>query len=231
MSNAQRFLDAYAVIEKAMNEMAGSTRYVSFSQLLSRCVSLSRVIRGNLENLREYNELRNAIVHQRGEEMEIIAEPSDSVVKEIERIASLLQKNKTLMDYASSPVKTGTSEWPIEKAFALMETLQSGKLPVYDSGHYMGILTMHAIAKWSLENHSMNVKVSDAIEKSENKDRVVFLARSESAKEAVHAFEKAFESGKNLLAVIVSEHGKEDEEPLGILTLYDLPRILSEFLS
>ena len=230
MSNAQRFLDAYAAIERAMNEMAGSTRYVSFSQLLSRCVSSSRIIRSNLENLREYNELRNAIVHQRGEEMEIIAQPSDSVVAEIERIAVLLQNNRTLMDYASSPVKTGTSDWPIEKAFELMETLQSGKLPIYDSGHYTGILTMHAIAKWSFDNSSMDIKVRDAIDKSESLNRVVFLSRNTPVKEAVHTFEKAFESGKNLLAIIVSEHGRQDEQPLGILTLYDLPRILSEFL-
>lgn len=65
-SNAERFLDAYAQIEAKMTSLCRETKYVPFSQLLSRLSSHNHVISNNQEELREYSELRNALVHMRG---------------------------------------------------------------------------------------------------------------------------------------------------------------------
>ena len=88
-SNAERFLDAYAQLETKMASLAKETRYVPFSQLLSRLAPHNRIIANNQEELREYSELRNALVHMRGVKQEIIAQPCDSVVENIERIADM----------------------------------------------------------------------------------------------------------------------------------------------
>ena len=43
-SNAERFLDAYAQLETKMASLAKETRYVPFSQLLSRLAPHNRII-------------------------------------------------------------------------------------------------------------------------------------------------------------------------------------------
>ena len=52
-SNAERFLDAYAQLETKMASLAKETRYVPFSQLLSRLAPHNRIIANNQEELRE----------------------------------------------------------------------------------------------------------------------------------------------------------------------------------
>jgi len=176
-TNAERFLDAYAKIERRMSEIARETKYVSFSNLLSRCAKQNRVISMNETNLREYNELRNAIVHQRGKANEIIAEPVDSVTVDIERIASLLESDDTALDYSSKPVKTISPEDTVQKAYDMMCELNTSKIPVYDDTKYKGIITLEAVAKWAVEDDKAVEYVGDLIEYRKN-ERVLFLRKN-----------------------------------------------------
>ena len=131
-SNAERFLDAYAQLETKMASLAKETRYVPFSQLLSRLAPHNRIIANNQEELREYSELRNALVHMRGVKQEIIAQPCDSVVENIERIARLLDMDDSILNFARTPVKTVKKSDSIKHAFSLMEQMDSSKIPVYE---------------------------------------------------------------------------------------------------
>ena len=36
--------------------------------------------------------------------------------------------------------------------------------------------------------------------------------------------------GQRLLAILITEHGSTEEKPLGIITLYDLPKILAKLV-
>lgn len=223
--NARRFLDAYARIERKMGQIARETRYVPFGQLLSRCARENRVILNNQEDLREYNELRNAIVHQRGKNNEIIAEPTDSVTEDIERIADLLESDASILHFASHPVKCVSADSDIRDAFHLMEEMGTTKIPVYDDGVYGGIVTVEEIAKWGIETDRSERKVHTILTQKKN-ERVLFLKRDSSVESAIHGFESALNHGTALLAIIITEHGSLNEPPLGIITVADLPKIL-----
>ena len=224
-SNAERFLSAYARIEKKMGQIARETRYVPFGQLLSRCARENRVILNHQEDLREYNELRNAIVHQRGKKNEIIAQPADSVTEDIERIADLLDADESILKYASSPVKCVSGSTDIHSAFYLMEEMNTSKIPVYDNGVYRGIVTVEEIARWGIETDHSKADVKSILTQRKN-ERVLFLKRDSSVESAIHGFEAALNHGTALLAVIITEHGNLNEPPLGIITVADLPKIL-----
>lgn len=225
-SNARRFLDAYAVIERELGTMARETKYIPFSQLLYRCAQRSWVVSKNQQALREYHELRNAIVHLRGNENEIIAEPSDSVTEDIERIAGLLTVDESILSCASRPVKTVCSSDGIRGAYTMMAGLDSSKIPVYDNGRFRGILTMENICRWAFDGMDESLHVGDIMKES-RKERVIFLKKNASVIEATRAFEQAMNHGSVLLAVIVTEHGSANEKPLGIITVKDLPKIVS----
>ena len=87
MDNAQRFLNAFAMIEKQLKQITGVTRYSRFYQLLNQASRSSGLVRKYEMELQEYADLRNAIVHQRSDEGHIIAIPIDEVVTEIEELA------------------------------------------------------------------------------------------------------------------------------------------------
>lgn len=227
-SNAERFLIAYIRIERRMSEIAHESKYVPFGQLLYRCAKENRIIRNHQESLREYNELRNAIVHQRGKEDEIIAQPTDSVTEDIENIASLLEMDDNILHYASSPVKTVKPEDKIVHAFKLMDELGTTKIPVYENGHYYGVVTIEEIARWGLQESHVSVEVSSILASRKN-ERVIFLKSNSSVQEAVRAFESAMNHGMTLLAILITEHGNTNEKPSGIITVADLPKILKSF--
>ena len=73
MDNAQRFLNAFAMIEKQLKQITGVTRYSRFYQLLNQASRSSGLVRKYEMELQEYADLRNAIVHQRSDEGHIIA--------------------------------------------------------------------------------------------------------------------------------------------------------------
>lgn len=225
VTNAERFLNAYARIERKMGHIARETRYVPFGQLLSRCARENRVILNRQEDLREYNELRNAIVHQRGKNNEIIAEPTDSVTEDIERIADLLEADVSILQYSSHPVRCVSTKDDIRKTFQLMIEMGTSKIPVYDDGAYRGIVTVEEIARWGLETDHSDHTVQSILTQRKN-ERVLFLKRNSSIESAIHGFESALNHGTALLAIIITEHGNLNEPPLGIITVADLPKIL-----
>ena len=151
MTNAERFLNAYAQCEKKLAELAEQPKYIPFSQLVARCANRSRVVALNQQSLREYNELRNAIVHIRGSEKEIIAEPCDSVTEDIERIAKLLTEPHDILKYASMPVKTVHIDTSIRDAFHLMQEMDTSKVPVYKGQNFVGMITLDEIAKVAMQ--------------------------------------------------------------------------------
>jgi predicted transcriptional regulator len=224
-SNAERFLDAYAIIEHEMSVMAKETKYIPFSQLLYKCAQKSWVVSKNQQELREYNELRNAIVHLRDGNEEIIAQPTDRVTRDIERIAALLHKSEKLMAYASAPVKTVSPTDSIRGAYTVMRHLDSSKVPVYNNGSYYGMIQMENICRWAMESHDETEHVKDLITTSK-RARVVFLPETAHVVDAMQAFDQAMRHGAVLLAVIMTENGSPKEKPLGIVTVQDLPQIL-----
>lgn len=228
MSNADRFLAAYARIEKKMGEISKQSSYVPFSQLLYRCASLNKVIALNQQTLREYSELRNAIVHERGDNNEIIAEPCDSVTESIERIAGLLEQDNSILQFASSPVQTVTLNTEIKDAFKIMDELHTSKLPVYEDGVYKGLVTLEEIAGWGVNNDTAKHKVNDILAASKD-EKVLFLPRSSSVTAAIQGFESAMNHGSSLLAILITDKGSLNEKPLGIITVADLPKILKSF--
>lgn len=105
MDNAQRFLNAFAMIEKQLKQITGVTRYSRFYQLLNQASRSSGLVRKYEMELQEYADLRNAIVHQRSDEGHIIAIPIDEVVADIEELARKICEPPKVSAHFLKPVK------------------------------------------------------------------------------------------------------------------------------
>lgn len=209
-----------------MYEMIRETKYVPFSQMIARAARENYIISTRQNDLRQYHELRNAIVHSRGKEEEIIAEPCDSVTEDIERIAELLDKKDDVLSLSSHPVKTVRKDDTIVYAYEMMKKMKTSKIPVYDEMGYAGLITLGEIAEWSMHEHDKKDTVLSILTERKN-ERVLFIRKDASIETVMHSFESSLRHGTTLLAVLITAHGIKKERPEGIITVADLAKILS----
>ena len=55
---------------------------------------------------------------------------------------------------------------------------------------------------------------------------MLFLPKNSNVQLAIHGFDRAVREGNSLLAILITEHGKTNEKPLGIITYADFPTIM-----
>jgi predicted transcriptional regulator len=227
--NSNRFLAAFARIEKRLRELTKGTKGDTFSSLLSRANTEPSVKRF-AEDLHEFGDLRNAIVHERGGGF-VIAEPHETTVDRLEQIERYISKPPTVENLRRIKVVTCGLADRIGKAAKIMLDSKFSQLPVYDNGKCIGLLTTQAIAWWVATQFKTDIGLleEDSVEqvlRHTDEDTIYkFVLRTAAIIDVVTLFEQAAHNGKILSAVMVTANGKSNEQPLGILTVYDLPQL------
>jgi predicted transcriptional regulator len=227
MSNAESFLDAYARCERALSRRRKNrTDYMPFANMIRMFAKSDPIVRSHFEELKEYAELRNAIVHQRGGRDEVIAEPNNYVTARFTHIADLLEEDLNVLHYASSPVITARMDDTMEETFQKMHKASSTKLPVYEDGVFRGLITMEEVADWGLHSRNESIRVQDIVRR-EKGERVLFLARTATLQKVALLFDESRFKEAVSPVILISEHGSSDEEPLGILTSRELRNLIA----
>ncbi len=225
-SNAERFIIAFAKIEKTLNRITKRPQYVPFRLNARISARYNAAVKNHLEDICEFAELRNAIVHTRDGKSEIVAEPSDELTNDIERIADLLDKDRNILQFASSPVIFGKRSDSIAHLEQLMDKHQIDKMPLYDDGKFAGVLTLQQILHYVTINGNSNGTANDVLSASEP-EKVIFLNSQTELQTVVELFEQFVQEGKRAPMILVTKKGGQDEDPLGLLTLYDLTKIIT----
>lgn len=88
---------------------------------------------------------------------------------------------------------------------------------------------MEDICAWAMDGRDTSLQVKDVLSSS-RKERVVFLNRGAKVMDAMASFEKALRLGAAAMAIIITENAERDQQPLGIVTVQDLPKILRELV-
>lgn len=228
--NSERFLSAFIKIETKLKEIVGNDSHKAFYQLVDRAAVKNPAIDKYRSVLKEYAELRNAIVHKRIED-EAIAEPHIKVVEDLEFISNMLTTPPTLEEEFLQKVVKCSSYDKVSLAIRKMVKNDFSKIPVYDGKRFMGLLTTDSIARWIAYNLESGIEVAqDAdvetiLEFSKQKETYTFIAKNSTVFEAISVFEQWYKKGLRLNAVIITECGDRNEPPLGILSLFDLPKL------
>lgn len=104
------------------------------------------------------------------------------------------------------------------------------KFPVYKNKKCVGLLTSSSIVKWMAQNmESSLVNLADIhvadIMNYEKEYPIEIVSKEINIFEVENLFEKAHKKKRKIEAVIITENGKVDEAPLGMITLWDLIQI------
>ena len=230
LSRAERFLNAYAAIEKEMKRILESTDHRPFFELVNKSVRINPIIERYRFDLKEYAELRNAIVHDRAGG-EIIAEPNSAVVKNIEHIAGLLLEPPRVLPLFKKEVLTLSAEQPVARAIRDLSKLSYTQAPIMEDGKVRGLLTLKMIVQWmghSLANNTFDIEkttIGDLLDQLNVSNGYEYVSAGKSLLEIPDLFYRWQDQGEKLEAVLITENGKKDEPLLGIITNRDLPLV------
>ena len=89
MRNSDTFLTIFSAIESWLRQQACSDRSASFFQLVDGVAFRNRAVTRYRDDLKEFADLRNAIVHERSDG-HVIAEPNDRAVADFQRVRAAL---------------------------------------------------------------------------------------------------------------------------------------------
>jgi predicted transcriptional regulator len=105
------------------------------------------------------------------------------------------------------------------------------QLPVYDNGAFVGLLTAETVARWVASNFTEELNlmeeksVAEVLRYQEDPENHAFLGRTSTVLDGLTTFDDFLHQGKRLDAILVTEKGQAGEQPLGIVTIHDIPKM------
>lgn len=238
-NNGERFEWAYNRIHVFLKEKdpeyKNDSGFKDFKNLLKRSTNpVIKNIRNN-SRLLKFHELRNVLVHEKGNKgLEYIATPHSSIVEEIERFAEELERPRSAESICTKKMAIIHSGDSIKTALDLMKNEGKGEysqIPVYDENRFVALLTDGGISRWiahAFDDDGLlmeNMSVQEVIQ-YESAENVAFVGRHDSIFKVKALFEDRISNNQlNLQAVIVTENGKPNEKGLGIITAWDIVSI------
>jgi CBS domain-containing protein len=234
-SKADRFLNAYSTIEHEMEKILKVKDHRRFFELVDKSARINPVIERYRFDLKEYSELRNAIVHDRSGG-EIIAVPTDEVVDKIERIVSLLIEPPKVAPLFLKEVLTLSVSYPVARAIREFSRMSYTQAPVLENEELVGLLTSNMIVKWmgmcliesDLEIDLDQTSVMDVLIKAGHENNYEMVPVYQSLFTIPDLFYRWQQKGLKLEAVLITQNGKPEEKLQGIITNRDLPVIHRE---
>ncbi len=232
MSNADTFLSTFASIERTLRAKTQSERTASFYQLVDAAARWSPEIRRYRDDLKEFADLRNAIIHERSDG-HVIAEPNDRAMDRLKVLEGMVLRPLAVLPLFQGSVVTVSPADSLARAVTVMRENGFSQAPVMEHTHFAGLLTSDCVARWlgaQIQDDVISLgeaRVADVLRCAESQDNHAFVGRTLSLVALLEEFARFEERGERLDAVLITESGKRSEKLLGIVTIADLPRVLA----
>lgn len=231
MANSDAFIQTFSQVENWLRKKVNAERSASFYHLVELAARSNKAVRRYKDDLKEFADLRNAIVHERTDG-HVIAEPSDKAVADFNRIREVLLSPPGILPKFQVDVKTRDASESVGGAVSDMQSGAFSQLPILSAGKVVGLLTSETVVRWlasEIENDLVSLwdtTIGYVLPYVEDQEHYCYLSRRASLLDALACFEDFTSRGKDLDAILVTHDGRADQQLLGVLTVYDLPAIL-----
>lgn len=232
MRNDERFIVAFNKIEKYFDKQISDTRYVPFHRAVQRLRKTNPIVSHYQQDLLEFSELRNAIVHERTGHEYTIADPHDDIVEKIERIEKELNAPKEVIDVFGKTLRTVQADLTIEEVLNIIKETTFSQFPVYVSKQFIGLLTDKCILHYIAQHMNgdckrlFNTEIRELLKENVVKEaNYRFIPRNMSVFEAETIFMEALSKEKALDALLITDTGESYQKLRGIISPTDLIKI------
>jgi hypothetical protein len=230
MNRGDEFINLYNRLDSHLRSLAELDRTASFMAVVD---TLARggnaVIRSYKDALREFGELRNAIVHDRVFPSRVIAEPLPEVLAQLQRVVEDVIQPEHLIPRFQRTIKLFGPDDPLTEAIGYMHGNNFSQVVVFGrENDPFDLLTAEGISRWlgsKIQDDIISVRearVGDALQ-HEPDDTYAVMARYKTLHDAQDLFASALANKKpRIFAIVITQNGKRTEAPLGIVTPWDL---------
>ena len=223
-SNGERFEAAYNKIDALLRKKIGGAKTHSFSSVVTETANRDPTVRKNKDDLLEFGDLRNAIVHDRGKASVLLADPREDVVKKIEEIWNHLSHPRILRSLARrTPLRIFAPSEVLVESLSYMRKNDFSQVIAFRDEKYL-VLSAEGIAHWLEAKAKEDIialseaRLSDVLH-FEPTDSCVYLKANDTVDRAREVF--ANDIGKRVFSALVTEHGSAKEKPINIVTPWD----------
>ena len=229
--NSDRFISAYNRIDQEMKSIIGSSDHHSFFRLIDMAKKKSAVIRRHEADLREFGDLRNAIVHHRTSVEYVIAEPHDDVVAKMEEIEQALMHPNSVGEIFRRDVLTFQLGDSLSYALKIIREKKFNQFPVYLGSEFKGLVTPVGITAFlasNLREDTISLRkttLEDILVHENKRDNHRFISGDTSAYVAEEMFKTELTRGHRLEALLITEDGAASSDLLGIVTPFDILKL------
>ncbi|MBW4818840.1 CBS domain-containing protein [Rhodococcus qingshengii] len=229
-AQSDRFINAFNEIETHMRRRLQVDDGVSFVELVVKSQQARRLSASDVEALRAFAKLRNAIQHSRYYDGKPIAEPVLEIVERIENVRQRIinPPNAYGQFRGQRPIAFRRSAELGDVLKAIRE-FDYSQFPVYDGdGRYEGMLTTNCIARWLADGLATDglvesKPISAVIAFAEAHEVGWFVAKTTTVAEAIRRLSPRRDGRLPPVALLVTEAGRTEEKLLAIVVADDLP--------
>lgn len=230
VSAADSFLSAYNDIDKYLRNRFKRDYNTSFTQLVKDASPKLRVVNRFYQELIDYGQLRNAIVHSYTKD-KIIATPLQETADSIQRIKDLIINTPKAYQTFKKDVLTINSENTLSEALEIMEDSFISQIPIIKDGVVIEILNGNTVARWLSSNVIVSTKetlVEELIPHIELSENYIIVNRDTDVYEVAYKFTTTTRRGWYLDAVFITQDGKPDQKLLGMAVIEDLAPYINQ---
>lgn len=227
MRPGEEFVQLYNELCYIMKKQTNAETGTSFGELIYAAAKRSATVDRHRSWLKSIEYLRNAIVHDSDKSETIIADPRPEVVDGLRRLVDALTKPVTVSERFRKLIDTFSECDELGQVLAYMEKKDYSQVVVKVKDKH-GVLSSEGIVRWL--SRARDVGLADlegatvgAAYVCEDSESCQFLGRYEPLDAAILAFETAIPKRiPRLQAILITHHGRPTEEPLGIITPWDI---------
>jgi hypothetical protein len=147
-SRGDRFEGAYNKIDALLRKKIGGAKNLSFASVVTEAARKDATVQRHKDDLLEYGDLRNAIVHDRGKSPVLLADPREDVVVKIEKILNSLSHPRLLRSIARPvPIRIFAADVVLAEALSYMRENDFSQVIAFRDGKHL-VLSTEGVALW-----------------------------------------------------------------------------------
>jgi predicted transcriptional regulator len=232
-NSVARLLEAYNKIDTYLRQLPGVDRNAEHSYLLQQAARSNAVVARHETELHTIAKLRNVIIHNPFPNQSTpIALPFEDTVKRYSEICGAILRPPTAMSIAvpASKIFTANLGTALGKVLVTMNQSTYTHAPIIENDKMIGIFSENTLLSYLAEKGEAIILSDMAMAdfkaflplSSHRSEAFEFLPRGAKLADVYEVFNKAIKVHQRVGMVFITEHGKPDEKPLGIITAWDL---------
>jgi len=231
MSNSNEFLSTFNKLERHLKQQIDDGNHKPFYTLISILKNSNSHIRHYYLKLKEYGDLRNAIVHERIDGR-VIAEPNNFAVTELNEIYEKITSPKKIVNISFHSVKLLSPSSKLSEALELMNKYDFSQVPIYDEKGFVAMLNSVTITNWMgtvMNGGPVDIPKTLIKEVLPHKRRsrvTLFRSRDIDVYELLEIYREYALKPERIDGIIITHSGKRKDKPLTIVTDHDILKLV-----